>query len=89
MIFGLAYAALSGELQFGGEYDARVAAFTFGQIVKPFELFSSKVSTDGAYGIIPPGDRGWWLSMTAAQSVLSIALGALFLLAVRWRFRRE
>jgi hypothetical protein len=89
VVFALLYAFLSGELEPSGNYDSRVLAFTFGQIVKPFELFSSRVSTDGAYGIIPAGDRGWWLSLTAVQSVLSIALVALFLLAIRWRFRRE
>jgi hypothetical protein len=89
VVFTLLYAALSGKLELGGGYDSRVVAFSFGQIVKPFELFSSRVFTDGAYGIIPAGNRGWWLSLTAVQSVLSIALGALFLLAIRWRFRRE
>jgi len=32
---------------------------------------------------------GWWLFLTALQSVLSITLFALFLLAIRWQFRRE
>jgi len=32
---------------------------------------------------------GWWLFLTATQSILSISLIALFLLAIRWRFRRE
>jgi hypothetical protein len=32
---------------------------------------------------------GWWLFFTAIQSILSITLIALFLLAIRWRFRRE
>jgi hypothetical protein len=31
---------------------------------------------------------GWWLLLTATQSVLSITLIAPFLLAIRWRFRR-
>jgi hypothetical protein len=88
-VFALLYAFLSGEIEPGGYYDSRVLAFTFGQVVKPFELFSSRVFTDGAYGIIAGGNRGWWLLLTAVQSVLSIALGALFLLAIRWRFRRE
>jgi hypothetical protein len=35
----------------------------------------------------PPG--GGWLLLTATQSVLSITLIALFLLAIRWRFRRD
>ena len=32
---------------------------------------------------------GWWLFLTVIQSPLSITLFALFLLAIRWRIRRE
>jgi hypothetical protein len=32
---------------------------------------------------------GWWLFLTAAKSILSIALIALLLLAILGRFRRE
>jgi hypothetical protein len=87
--FGLAYAALSDRLALGGRLDSDVLAFTFAQIVKPFELFGSRVATEGTYQIIPMNGREWWLLLTAAQSVLSISLIALFLLALRWRFRRE
>jgi hypothetical protein len=51
--------------------------------------FSTKAPTAGAYGIIPDASSGWWLLLTATQSVLSISLVALFRLAIRWRFRRE
>jgi len=91
VVFGIIYAALSGRLALSGQYDSRVLAFTFSQVVKPFELFSSKVSTDGAYAI--PADNqsgiGLWQLLTAVQSVASLSLVALFLLALRWRFRRE
>jgi hypothetical protein len=88
--FGLAYAGLSDRLFHpGGHFDSRVVAFTFAQVVKPFELFSGKAPTADAYAIIPNVPSGWWLFLTALQSVLSITLIALFLLAIRWRFRRE
>lgn len=88
--FCILYAALSGRLDnIGGRYDNRVVAFTFAQVVKPFDLFSSKASFDGFYSIVPENGTGWWLLLTAVQSVLSIATVALFLLALRWRFRRE
>jgi hypothetical protein len=68
-----------------------VLAFTFSQVAKPFELFSSKVSMDGAYAILRDSDygTGLWQLLTAVQSVFSLSLVALFLLALRWRFRRE
>jgi hypothetical protein len=39
--------------------------------------------------ILPRTLTGWWLLLIATQSVLSITLIAPFLLAIRWRFRRE
>jgi hypothetical protein len=89
LAFGVAYAALSDRLVPGGDFDSRVVAFTFAQVVKPFELFGSKGATDGAYAIVPAIGHGWWLLLTAVQSILSISLLALFLLALRWRSRRE
>jgi hypothetical protein len=86
--FCLTYAAISDRLSLGGDYDSRVVTFTFAQVVKPFELLSAKVPTEGAYGILQ-GNHGWWLLLTSLQSIASIALIALFLLALRWRFKRE
>jgi len=48
-----------------------------------------KASAATAYAILPDGASGWWLFLTATQSVLSITLLALFLLAIRRRFRRD
>jgi hypothetical protein len=88
--FLLIYAGLSDRWHVvGGEYDSKVVAFTFAQVVKPFELFSVKFPLDGAYTIVGDGCRGWWELLTLVQSVASISLIALFLLALRWRFRRE
>ena len=90
VLFGITYAALSGWLpNLSGRVDSQVVAFTFAQVVKPFELFSYKAPGAGAYAIVPDPTTGWWLLLTAAQSVLSITLITLFLLAIRWRFRRE
>lgn len=90
LAFALMYSLLSGRLTtLPARYDSHVVAFTFAQVVKPFELFSAKAPTAGAYAIIPDASSGWWLLLTATQSVLSITLITLFLLAIRWRFRRE
>lgn len=86
----LIYAWLSDRLDFGGSLDSRVLSFTFAQIVRPFELFSGKLPTPGgAYDIVGKQDLGYWLVLSSLQSIVSITLLALFLLALRWRFRRE
>lgn len=91
VIFGVVYAWLSGDINFSreAEYDGRIAAFTFAQIVKPFELFGSRAALEGAYSILPQSNRGLWMFLTAAQTIVSLSLVALFLIALRWRFRRE
>jgi hypothetical protein len=89
-IFYVLYAGMSGRLEFGGSYDSRVLSFTVAQIVKPFELFSPKGVGVNPYDIgADTLNKGWWQLFTVTQSVISIALIALFLLALRWRFKRE
>jgi hypothetical protein len=83
----IVYAKLSNRLDLGGNYDGRVIQFTFAQLVKPFELFSGSAPMNGPFVIIN-AHRGLWLFLTAAQSIASFALLALFLLALRWRFKR-
>lgn len=76
----VAYArALSG-------IDVDLASFTAAQIFKPFELFGAK-PIGGPLMPVPrtPG----LLFGTAAHSIASFALLGLFLLALRWRFKRE
>jgi hypothetical protein len=91
VVVGVRYSVMSGRFHLSdglGKFDPTVAAFTFAQIVRPFELFSSKAVAD-LYSIVPMCGRGGWLALSATQSVLSWILLALFLLALRWRFRRN
>lgn len=93
ILAGFMYSVMSRRYALGGkfigQFDGTVTAFTFAQIVKPFELFSSKTVNTDFYSIVPKADRGWWLALTSAQTIVSLSLIALFLLALRWRFRRE
>lgn len=91
LAFGLGYAYFSGRLDIGGQIDADVITFTASQVVKPFELFSARLPLAPAFAsVIPESARiGWWAFWTFLHSVLSLTLIALFLIAVRWRFRRE
>jgi len=69
--------------------DAEVGAFTVTQLLRPFEIFSSKQGTSLLYGDLL-NDMPFALAFLAAtHSVLSIVLLTLMILAVRWRFRRE
>jgi hypothetical protein len=88
--FYITYAAMSKRLTgLSSAFDADVLAFTFAQLLKPFELFSSSPSFKGVYTVVDQLHLGLWRSLTLVQSLLSIALIALLLIAVRWRFRRE
>lgn len=87
--FGLIYSVLSGRFVLFGALDSRVAAFTFAQLVKPFELLSGREATGWPYGGVYTDESGLWTVVTAVHTVLSLILVALFLLALRWRFRRD
>jgi hypothetical protein len=87
--FGLLYSVMSGRFAWGGAIDSQVAAFVVAQVVKPFELLSTRTPTGWPYVGVYSGGSGWWTLGTMAHSVLSLTLVALFLLALRWRFRRD
>lgn len=83
--FLLAYSLGLNRWHWPGVPDVELISFTTSQVVSPFELFSLRT---------PPSDllegKGEkWKYIAATQSVISLACIALFLLALRWRFRRE
>jgi hypothetical protein len=88
--FGFLYAVMSKRFAWDGDtFDSQVAAFTLAQIVKPFELLSARKPIGWPYAGVYTDGSGWWIFATAVHSVLSLILVALFLLALRWRFRRD
>lgn len=89
-VFGLTYAAMAGRLQIPGFLDIQIVAFTLSQVVKPFELLSGR-TPDGVMADIlgEGGPTGGWLLLTFAHGVTSLVVLALFVLALRWRFKRE
>jgi hypothetical protein len=90
LVFGFGYEAASGRLRIPGPIDGNIVGFTFAQVVKPFELFSNRgVSESSVFEIVPLCSREWWMFGTAIHSVASLVLATLFVLALRWRFRRE
>jgi hypothetical protein len=88
--FGLLYAGMSKRFAWDGDtFDSQVAAFTLAQVVKLFELLSARTPIGWPYVGVYSGGSGWWTLATMAHSVFSLTLVALFLLALRWRFRRD
>jgi uncharacterized metal-binding protein len=71
--------------------DTSSLVFTLAQVVKPFELWAARQLTGLPYELFAPDEKPSivWLVGTMMHSVLSLILLALFVLAVRWRFRRE
>jgi hypothetical protein len=90
--FGLLYSTITRRFSLCGSFDRQIAAFTFAQLVKPFALLSPDIAKDHLpwpYDGIYPGSGLLWTVVTAVHSILSLTLVALFLLALRWRFRRD
>jgi hypothetical protein len=88
-VFVLLYSIMSGRFEWCGTFDSQVAAFTLAQVVKPFELLSARTPTGWPYVGVYMGGSGWWTIATTVDTLLSLTLVALFLLALRWRFRRD
>ncbi len=89
ILFALLYSIMSDRFALFGKIDSQVIAFTLAQIVKPFELLSARPAENWPYKGVYTGGSGLWTAVTIADTVLSLTLVALFLLALRWRFRRD
>jgi len=86
LLFAGLYWLCLDESPMGTRINWDVVNFTLAQIAKPFEPFSARYDIAQNSGVIA---AGIWKPITAIHSVLSLTLVALFLLALRWRFRRE
>ncbi len=92
VFLGIQVAAYVGYGAYFQRWDSSVVVFTFAQLVKPFELFSVRTATatsgmSDLFAFSAPGPA--LLFGSALHSILSLSMVAIFLLAVRWRFRRE
>lgn len=63
--------------------------FTLAQVFRPFELFSYKYQMHSLFEGISPFLKSMLYLGSILHSSLSLTLFALFLLALRWRFKRE
>jgi hypothetical protein len=90
VLFAIVYSCMSGRFEIGCDIDSQVVAFTLAQTVRPFEFLSTGKLDHWPYAGIYVGDQSaWWIVAIMLDTVLSLTLVALFLLALRWRFRRD
>jgi hypothetical protein len=90
LVFGFIYEWRSDRLRIPGPIDWTVVAFTLSQVTKPFELLSAKDPGGAIYtAVVGQSVSPSWDMLTLAQSLLSIIVLALLLIAIRWRFRRD
>lgn len=72
------------------DWGSVTASFTAAQVFKPFEVFAARWSQDSAYAaLLAGGNLGKVQLVAVFHSILSLTFLALFLLAVRWRFKRD
>lgn len=87
--FGFLYSVMSKRFGWSWSIDWQVVAFTLAQVVKPFGLLSASTGPGWPYRGIAAENSADWAFFTATDTALSLILVALFLLALRWRFRRD
>ena len=86
-IFWFIYAFTAGTVSQPSPGEA--AGFMVEQIIRPFSVLVSSYKTEYEWVRTALVEVPFWLKLTAfLQSAMHLSLIALFLLAVRWRFRR-
>lgn len=89
-LFGLGYSIASERFEPVPSIDWNVVLFTLAQVAKPFDLLSARSYDATPFGVVNLSESSpWWGIAAFVHSTVSLALIALFLLAVRWRFRRD
>ncbi|HEY0683006.1 MAG TPA: hypothetical protein VGD45_11800 [Steroidobacter sp.] len=90
VLFGLGYSVASERFELAPATDWNVVLFTLAQVAKPFDLLSARSYDTTLFGVVNLSEASpWWGIAAFIHSTISLALIALFLLAVRWRFRRD
>lgn len=88
--FALGYSVASGSFNVPGRMHSTAVSFAASQVVKPFELLSSRYEPTGTFKkLLGDSPSDWWIFWTTLHSLISLSLLGLFVLALRWRFRRE
>jgi hypothetical protein len=86
---GVLYAWASPKFSPNPGLDLSIPVFTLGQSLKPFELLGLRVPSDIAEEVMGGAPIALWAAGTILHSALSLLLFGLFVLALRWRFKRD
>lgn len=90
LCFGIGYSVASKRFEVSTEIDWNIVLFTLVQVARPFELLSVRSHDATLFGVVNLSKASpWWGIASFVHSTASLALLALFLLALRWRFRRD
>ena len=89
IVAAIGYVIASPNFDLSWKFDSNVAAFTIAQVVRPFELLSNRGTSVLGEQMIGVGDPAPWAIWTAVHGVVTLVFFALFVLAVRWRFKRS
>lgn len=89
VLFAFFYSLMSGRLSVPGRVDTQVLAFTLSNVVRPFEVGTTRQLVGIASEIVGANTlTPAWIALTTLHSVMSLVTFGLFLLALRWRFKR-
>lgn len=88
-IAGIVYAWRSPFFDIRPAADATIPAFTLAQLAKPFELLGLRLHSELVVSVIGNNVAPGWALGTFVHSIVSLFLLTLFVLALRWRFRRS
>ena len=83
LLFYFEYASMADKVDFFSKVN--IFVFTFGQLFKPFDIFSIKHVEDQKLQSVLDTSIPF---ITAIHSLLSFSIFALILIALRWRFKR-
>lgn len=89
LVAALGYVVASPNYKIAWGFSPDIMAFTLAQVARPFELLSAKAASPIALDVIGHEVTAGWAVVTAFHGILSLTFLALFLLAIRWRFKRS
>jgi hypothetical protein len=87
-IAAILYAWKSPNFEAWPAWDSTIPAFTLAQIARPFELFGLRANPELVISVIGNSFSPNWAIGTFVHSAISLFLFTLFILALRWRFKR-
>lgn len=89
LVAAFLYALASDKFRPVPGFDATIPAFTLAQVFRPFELVALRAPSEIVDTVVGDDSFAWWAVGTFVHGALSLIVLAMFLLALRWRFKRS